>query len=369
VQENRLAQQRPIPYITLENNLIAQTETSENYGAEKNKLFPSDIGMLVTDFLSQHFKDIMDYSFTAQVESKFDEIAKGLQSWQNMLSDFYSPFKINVNDTLSNAERVSGERVLGTDPVSGLTVLVRMGKFGPIVQLGSREETETPTYASLLSTQRLETVTFQEALHILNIMTQTFEFKGNLVQVGVGKFGPYIKNGEKYINLKDDSQILNLTQDRLVEMLTEFEKQPSFPMTLGELEGKNVQVGLGRFGPYVKHGTLFASIPKAEDPLTLSLERAVELILKKREDEKQKMLKTFEGRDDVSIQKGRYGAFIKYGKENLKIPKDVDYNELTIQDIEKLLSPEKASKTKKAPAKKATASKTKTASKAKAPKK
>lgn len=373
LQENRPAQQRQIPVLILSNDAIKTTTETENFGAEKNKLFPSDIGMLVTDFLSEHFKDIMDYGFTAQVESKFDEIAKGMQSWQLMLDEFYKPFKITVADTIQNGGRVSGERILGKDPVTGLTILVRMGQYGPMVQLGSREETETPTYASLLRIQRLETITLKEAIQLLSIMNNGFEFKGQPVQVGVGRYGAYIKYGEKYINVSDESELLSLNQSKIDQMLTEFEKTPSFPLNLGNFEDQPVQVNAGRFGPYVKHASLFASIPKAEDPFSITLERAIELIDKKREDDKQKMLKTFDGRDDVTIQKGRYGAFIKFGKLNLKIPKDTDYNDLTIVDIEKIAKETEATdkKTgakrttkkataKKPAAKKATAKKTNT---------
>jgi DNA topoisomerase-1 len=356
LQESRPAQQREIPVITLKADAIVSSTEMENFGAEKNKLFPSDIGMLVTDFLSEHFKDIMDYGFTAQVEAKFDEIAKGMQGWQLMLSEFYKPFKISVADTIQNGGRVSGERILGKDPISGLTILVRMGQYGPMVQLGSREETENPSYASLLKTQRLETVTLQDAIQLLSIMNNGFEFNDQKVQIGVGRFGAYIKYGEKYINVKDDSELLSLTQAKINQMLTEFDKSPSYPVNLGNYEDKPVQVNAGRFGPYVKHASLFASIPKAEDPFLVTLERAIELIEKKREDDKQKMLKTFEGRDDVSIQKGRYGAFIKFGKENLKIPKDTDYNDLTLADIEKIAK-ESIATDKKSGAKKSTTTK------------
>jgi DNA topoisomerase I len=237
-----------------------------------------------------------------------------------------------------------------------------------MVQLGSREETENPTYASLLKTQRLETVTLQDAIQLLSIMNNGFEFNNQKVQIGVGRFGAYIKYGEKYINVKDDSELLSLTQAKINHMLTEFDKSPSFPVNLGNYEDKPVQVNAGRFGPYVKHASLFASIPKAENPFLVTLERAIELIEKKREDDKQKMLKTFEGRDDVSIQKGRYGAFIKYGKENLKIPKDTDYNDLTLADIEKIAK-ETQGTDKKSGAKKATTTTKRAAAKKPAAKK
>lgn len=355
-QESRDAQQRSVPELILKNGELKESSIKENYGAEKNKLFPSDIGMLVTDFLSENFKQIMDYGFTASVEKEFDEIAKGLQGWQKMLGEFYKPFKITVTETTKNAGRVSGERILGKDPVTNLTVLVRMAKYGPMVQLGSREETETPSYASLLKTQRLETVTFDEAIALLSLFNHGFEFEGDKVQVGNGQYGPYLKFREKYINLKDESEVLSLNQERINEIITEFLTSPSLPRDLGEYEGHAVQVNKGRFGPYVRYQSLFASIPKDEDPFEINYERAVELIEKKKEDERQKMLKTFEGHDDMSVQKGRYGPFIKYGKLNIKIPKDTEIDDITVEMIEALA---KDAKPKKKAATKATKGKAK----------
>ncbi len=356
-QESRDAQQRYVPELILKNGELKESSTKENYGAEKNKLFPSDIGMLVTDFLSENFKQIMDYGFTASVEKEFDEIAKGLQGWQKMLGEFYKPFKITVTETTKNAGRVSGERILGKDPVTNLTVLVRMAKYGPMVQLGSREETETPSYASLLKTQRLETVTFDEAIALLSLFNHGFEFDGDKVQVGNGQYGPYLKFREKYINLKDESEVISLNQERINEIITEFLASPSLPRDLGEYEGHAVQVNKGRFGPYVRYQSLFASIPKDEDPFGINYERAVELIEKKKEDERQKMLKTFEGHDNMSVQKGRYGPFIKYGKLNLKIPKYTEIDDITVEMIEGLAKEAKpkkkaATKTTKGKAKK-----------------
>lgn len=232
-----------------------------------------------------------------------------------------------------------------------------MAKYGPMVQLGTREETETPVYASLLKTQRLETVNFDEAVALLSLFNNGFEYEGDPVQVGNGQYGPYLKFREKYINLKDESEVLSLNQERINELISEFLSSPSLPRELGEYEGAIVQVNKGRFGPYVKFNNLFASIPRDEDPFVLTYDRAVELIQKKIEDEKKKMLKTFEGHDDMSVQKGRYGPFIKYGKLNIKIPKDTEIDDITVEMIETLakeVKPKKkvASKTTKAKAKK-----------------
>ena len=350
-KESRSAKVREVNQFELTADIITEIAIAENYDAESNKLFPSDIGMLVTDFLSEHFKDIMDYGFTASVEKEFDEIAQGLKSWQEMLKSFYNPFKSTIEKTESEAERVRGERVLGTDTISGLTVLVRMGKFGPMVQLGSSEETETPQFASLLNSQRLESITFDEAIQLLSLMNNGFEFEGQAVTVGKGKYGPYLKYNDRYINLDSEETLLSLNQDVVESIIIEAMKQPSFPLDLGEFEDSKISVGKGRFGPYVKHGSLFASIPKTEDPLNLTLERAIELISEKREAEKKKLIKEFDGHPDTQILKGRYGPYIKHGKENLKIPKGVEAENVTIDQILEIA--------KAAPAKKKTTRKTK----------
>ena len=350
-KESRSAKVREVNQFELTADTITEIAIAENYDAESNKLFPSDIGMLVTDFLSEHFKDIMDYGFTASVEKEFDEIAQGLKSWQEMLKSFYNPFKSTIEKTESEAERVRGERVLGTDTISGLTVLVRMGKFGPMVQLGSSEETETPQFASLLNSHRLESITFDEAIQLLSLMNNGFEFEGQAVTVGKGKYGPYLKYNDRYINLDSEETLLSLNQDVVESIIIEAMKQPSFPLDLGEFEDSKISVGKGRFGPYVKHGSLFASIPKTEDPLNLTLERAIELISEKREAEKKKLIKEFEGHPDTQILKGRYGPYIKHGKENLKIPKGVEAENVTIDQILEIA--------KAAPAKKKTTRKTK----------
>jgi len=354
-KESRPAKVREVKQFELTSYDIVETAISENYDAESNKLFPSDIGMLVTDFLSEHFTDIMDYGFTASVEKEFDEIAQGMKSWQDMLKTFYSPFKSTLEKTESEADRVRGERILGNDPMSGMTVLVRMGKFGPMVQLGSSEETETPQFASLLNSQRLESISFAEAIQLLSLMNTGFEFEGEPVTVGKGRYGPYLKFKDRYINLDSEETLLTLNQDVIEAIIIDALKQPSFPLELGDLEGSKITVGNGRFGPYVKHGSLFASIPKSEDPLSISLERAIELISEKRESEKKKLIKEFDGHPDTQVLKGRYGPYIKHGKENLKIPKDIQAEDITIEQILNIA--------KATPAKKKTTKKTKAKSK------
>ena len=256
--------------ITLDGlDLTANTE-SENTGAEKNKLAPTDIGIVVNDFLIKHFDKIMDYNFTAGVEEQFDLIAEGKQDWQDMIKDFYSPFKEQVEDTLENADRASGERILGTDPNTGKQVLVRIGRFGPMAQLGKADD-EDKKFSSLRSGQTLESITIDEALMLFKL-----------------------------------------------------------PRKLGEYEGKVVSTSIGRFGPYVVHNSKFVSIKKDsdDDPYTIELERAIELIQEKVAADAAALLKVFEEDETVRIINGRWGPFIKAGKKNVKIPKGEDHEKI-----------------------------------------
>ena len=256
--------------ITLDGlDLTANTE-SENTGAEKNKLAPTDIGIVVNDFLIKHFDKIMDYNFTAGVEEQFDLIAEGKQDWQDMIKDFYSPFKEQVEHTLENADRASGERILGTDPNTGKQVLVRIGRFGPMAQLGKADD-EDKKFSSLRSGQTLESITIDEALMLFKL-----------------------------------------------------------PRKLGEYEGKVVSTSIGRFGPYVVHNSKFVSIKKdsEDDPYTIELERAIELIQEKVAADAAALLKVFEEDETVRIINGRWGPFIKAGKKNVKIPKGEDHEKI-----------------------------------------
>ena len=265
--------------ITLDGlDLTANTE-SENTGAEKNKLAPTDIGIVVNDFLIKHFDKIMDYNFTAGVEEQFDLIAEGKQDWQDMIKDFYSPFKEQVDDTLENADRASGERILGTDTNTGKQVLVRIGRFGPMAQLGKADD-EDKKFSSLRSGQTLESITLEEALMLFKL-----------------------------------------------------------PRKLGEFEGKVVSTSIGRFGPYVVHNSKFVSIKKDsdDDPYTIELDRAIELIQEKIAADAAALLKVFEEDETVRIINGRWGPFIKAGKKNVKIPKGEDYEKIDWERAQALI--------------------------------
>ena len=281
----------PRDYRTLQlkdGKVIKSTET-ENFGVEKNKLFPSDIAMVVTDFLDDHFAEVMDYKFTANVEEQFDDVALGKRKWQDLIRDFYQPFHHSVEDTLEHAQRSAGERELGTDPKTGEKVFVRIGRFGPIAQIGETvEDGPKPRFASLRKDQHIETITLDEALKLFDL-----------------------------------------------------------PRSLGQFEGKEVVIGVGRFGPYIRHDSKFTSLKKEDDPYTISLDLAIQRIEDKRVADANKLIKKFDEEPLIQILNGRWGPYIAYGKANVKIPKGTKAEDLTLQDCLKLCQEQGADPEKK----------------------
>ncbi len=303
VKEDRPGTERNYIMLSIIDGKVEEQAKTEIAGKEKGKLFPTDIGLVVNDFLVNHFERILEYSFTANVEKQFDEIAEGSIKWNSMIKDFYFPFHKTVEDTLEKAERHSGERFLGDDPKSGNRIIARIGRFGPMVQIGTTEGEEKPKFASLRSGQSIESITLEEALDLFKL-----------------------------------------------------------PRTLGEYNEEAVSVAIGRFGPYVKYGKLFVSIKSADgdDPMTIELPRAIELIEAKIKADKEKKIKIFED-EDIHVLNGRYGPYIKKGKKNHKIPKDVDPKTLTLEDCLKLIEESETQKSKpKAARKTKTAAKPKT---------
>ena len=275
-REDRPGEPRKINILTLHDGMIRSSDKTEKAGYEKSKLFPKDIGIIVNDFLVEHFSNIFDYNFTANIEVQFDNIAEGRKEWNSVLEEFYGPFHSKVSSTLKEAERKTGVRNLGTDPVSGEPVYVKMGKYGPLVQLGDASEDHKPRFASLRKDQLIETIGLDEALELFKM-----------------------------------------------------------PRALGEFEGEEMQVGIGRFGPYIKHKNKFYSLKKGkDDPYNITGERAVELIKEKREADKKKEVKRF---GDIVILNGRYGPYISYDKKNYKIPRGTDPESLTEEDCLKII--------------------------------
>jgi DNA topoisomerase I len=287
---------------------------TEVTGKERNKLSPTDIGVVVTDFLTDNFSRILDYNFTAKVEAEFDEIAKGLVEWTKMIHDFYKPFHANVENTLENSERATGERELGVHPESGKKIIVRIGRFGPMVQVGDEQtDGEKPQFASLQKDQSISSITLEQALELFKL-----------------------------------------------------------PRTLGEHESLVVKANVGRFGPYIQHGKSFVSIPKEESPMSITFERAIELIEEKKISDANKIIKLFPEDENVQLLNGRWGPYLKIGKDNFKLPKDIEVEKLTLEECIHISENQPVGRgkkvvAKKAPVKKAPAKKT-TAKKAPAKK-
>ncbi|MDY0198292.1 MAG: type I DNA topoisomerase [Tenuifilaceae bacterium] len=293
LKEDRDGTERNYIVLTLKKGEITEANKTEIHGTEKAKLFPSDIGMVVTDFLVEHFPKIVNYDFTATVEKEFDEIAIGNLEWTEMIDKFYKPFHKTVEKTLEESEYTKGERVLGVDPKTGKPIIVRIGRFGPLAQIGesSDKEGEKPQFASLLKGQLIESITLEEALELFKL-----------------------------------------------------------PRTLGQYEDKEVVIGVGRFGPYARHNSKFVSLKKTDDPLSIDLNRAIELIEENRQKEKDKYIKSFENDPEMQVLNGRWGAYIKYKSNNYKIPKDTVAQDLTYDECLKIVENQPASKGKKSKA-------------------
>lgn len=304
-------------HLALSKNNIKKEVKTENTGAEKAKLFPTDIGMVVNDFLLKYFPTILDFHFTAKVEEEFDEIAEGHLNWQKMLKEFYKPFHKTVESTIENSERASGERVLGKDPATGKPVSVRVGRFGPLAQIGETIEgsEEKPKFASLRKTQSIETITLEEALDLFKLPMNLGNYEGKEVVVSVGRFGPYIKFGEAFISIPRTIDPLTVDMEKAVELIKEKELADA---PVAKYKGKPVTKGKGRFGPFIKYEGLFINVPRAYNFDNLSQKDIEELIEKKLEKEANRYIQNWP-EEKISIENGRWGPFIKYGKLMLKL--------------------------------------------------
>ena len=292
-------------------------------------MFPTDLGMVVTDFLNEHFTQIMDYGFTANIENEFDQIAAGKKVWNNMIGNFYEPFHKTVEETMENAERVKGERILGADPESGKPVVARLGRFGPMVQIGSAEDEDKPRFATIKSTQSIETITLEEALDLFKLPFTLGDFEDKEVSVGAGRFGPYVKWGEQFISIPRSEDPLTVDMDRALELIREKQEADA---PIGYYEGKPVIKGKGRFGPFIKWEDLFINIPRAYDFDNLKQSDIDELVSKKLEKEANRFIQQWP-EEKIAIENGRWGPFIRFGKQMLKLGRKADGEKYTAEDL------------------------------------
>ncbi|MEO8067793.1 MAG: type I DNA topoisomerase [Flavobacteriales bacterium] len=341
VKENRDGVPRPYRILTLANDAITDATASENVGAEKQKLFPTDIGMVVNDFLVEHFPIIVDFNFTANVEEEFDVIAEGKEDWRAMIKRFYTPFHQTIGTVKDTAEKATGARELGIDPASGRKIFSRIGRFGPMIQIGEVGDEEKPKFASLRKDQSIGTIELKDALDLFKLPRTLGERDGEVVSVGIGRFGPYVRLGSTYASLQAEDDPLAIDLARAIELIDN-KKLASATRDLGEYQGETLTVGRGRFGPFVKAGKIYANIPKGEEPAGVTLERGIELVAAKMAGAAALILRKFEG-SDLQILDGRYGPYITDGKKNANLPKDKKAEEITIEECAKLIAeaPEK----------------------------
>ncbi len=339
---------RAYEQLTLAANQIVSKELSEKYGADKGKLIPTDIGMIVNDFLVENFQNILDFNFTAEVEQSFDDIAKGGKDWTDMLKRFYNQFHSTVEHVKENAQRESGERVLGVDPKSGRTVKVRLGKFGPMAQIGDPEEEEKPIFASLGPNQQLENISFEEVMQLFEMPKTLGSFENEEVVVNNGRFGPYVKHNNVFISLPKGMLPTEVELDIAIELIKEKQRADAPVYVYNELP---VTKGVGRFGPFLKWSGMFINVNKKYDFDHLSDTDIVTLIEEKIQKEKEKVIHDW-SEAGVRVEKARWGRHhIIRGKQKVEIGKEVDAAQLTLEDAEKYLGKPK-SKPKKKTAKK-----------------
>ncbi len=355
-KKDKEAVKRNFRIIKLKNDKIEKVTEQENTGAEKSKLFPTDLGLVVTDFLSQHFKNVMDYSFTANIEKEFDDIAEGKIIWNKMVENFYTPFHTGVSHTLETAERAVGERMLGVTE-DGKPMIARMGRYGPMVQIGAQTDEEKPRFAKLKASQSIETITFEEALDLFKLPLTLGEHEGMEVSVNIGRFGPYVKWGEQFVSIPKGEEPTSVDIARAIEIIhaKQVEDAP-----IGFYDQKPITKGKGRFGPFIKWNDLFINIPRAYNFDILTQQDCNELIEKKIEKESNRFIQQWP-EEKIALENGRWGAFIRFGKKMLKLTGQgangkYTPEELAVIDLETIkkmiLQQEPKAFDKKAPAKK-----------------
>ncbi len=347
--------------LVLKKDKYTEKNLTETVGSDKGKLVPTAVGMVVNDFLVNHFSNILDYNFTAKVEQSFDDIAEGNEEWTQMMRNFYSDFHPQVLDVAKNAEREVGERILGEDPDSGKPVSVRLGKFGPMVQIGSVEDEEKPRFAGLMPDQTLDSITYEEAMELFKLPKHIGEYEGEPVEVNNGRFGPYVKYGKKFVSLDKGEDPMSVDMDRALELI-EAKEEADAPIHV--YEGKPVQKGVGRFGPFLKWNDIFINVNKKYDFDNLSEEDIEELIEDKKQKEKDKIIHHWKD-EGIRVEKARWGrSNIIKGKSKVELPKNIDATKLSLEDVKEILDkkikkkPAKKSAAKKAPAKRKSSKKT-----------
>ncbi len=342
-KESREGEPRDYTVITLKAGTVQKKTETEITGATSNRLYPSDIGMIVTDFLDEHFDDVMNYNFTADIEEKFDSVAEGQINWKEVLGDFYAPFHKEVSETIESADRAKGKRTLGTDPETGHEVFVTLTRFGPAIQIGTQEEVGEegkPKFASLRPGQSMEEITYEEAMDLFKLPKIIGQYEGKDVEIGAGRYGPYVKFEEKFISIGRKTDPMSFTLD---EAIVKIEEKREEDRPIATYEGIPITKGVGRFGPFVKWDKLYANVNKKYDFDALSADDAIELVKAKIEKEANRYIQQWP-KEKIAIENGRWGPFFRVGKKSVKIPKVNDKKlekeelaALSLEDVKKMI--------------------------------
>lgn len=327
--------------IILDSNEIKTNLLKENTGSDKGKLVPTEVGVIVTEFLVNNFKNILNYNFTASVEQDFDKIANGDIEWTNILKDFYKPFHSTVEDVKENATRETGERVLGVDPKSGRKVSVRLGKFGPMAQIGTVDEEEKPIFAGLLPDQKINQITLEQTLELFKLPCFLGDYENSRVESNAGRFGPYIKHDNKFVSLPKGISPLEVSLEQAIELIKEKRKIDS---PIAKYEGHDISKGKGRFGPFIKWNGLFINVNKSYDFDNLTEKDCEELIELKKKKEAEKLIKSWD-EEGIRLEKARWGRFnLIKGKVKVELPKETKTDKLTLENVKSYFSKKKGKK-------------------------
>jgi DNA topoisomerase I len=320
VKESRPGVERSYQLLKLRSGKLVKSTETEITGAGKNHLYSTDLGMIVTDYLASHFPDVINYGFTAEIEQEFDEIADGKLDWVKMIDEFYWPFHKTVDEVMEQGERAKGRRDLGVDPVTGWKVIVQLTRFGPVVQLGDKDELgedEKPVFANLKPGQSMETISYEEAMELFKLPKDMGEYQNVPVSIGAGRFGPYVKYGEQFISIPKSIDPLEITKEETIQLIKEKLKEDA---PIGFYKELPITKGKGRFGPFVKWNGMFVNVPRRFDIETIKSDEAIPLIQAKELKEANRFILKFEN-EKISVENGRWGPFIKFGKKIINIPK------------------------------------------------
>ena len=334
---NRQGEEREFIQLILSKKNIKEEVKKEKFGYEKDKIVPTDIGLVVNEYLQENFDSIMDYSFTAKVEKEFDEIAEGRIQWQKMLQSFYKSFHESIEKAITYSTKATGERMLGQDPKTNENVYAKLGKFGPMVQIGENYEDKKPRYARLKQGQSIESITLEEALDLFKLPRMVGQFEDKDVVVGIGRFGAYIKFDGKYVSVPKTEEPTEISYERCVELIEQKRRQDveRAPRELGELDGKVITAAVGRFGPYLKYDDKNFTLEKGTMIADMTLEQAIEVI---QNSKTKNVILSFPENEEVKVMNGRYGAYITNGTDNFKIPKGTVAENLTLEECLQIIT-------------------------------